>query len=91
MEHIYGFLSGEAWTMNYTNAKADQTAVSDDDLPFKTATDTLEYLERTCVVHDLNADAKKDILGFRQEDLAFPTFLTKFNTLADQAGWSLQQ
>ena len=91
MEHIYGLLSGEAWTMNYTNAKAVQTAIDDDDLPFRTATDTLEYLERTYVVHDLNADAKTDILDFRQGDLAFPMFLTKFNTLADQAGWSLQQ
>jgi hypothetical protein len=43
------------------------------------------------VVHDLNADAKTDILGFRQGDLTFPTFLTKSNTLADQAGWTIEQ
>jgi len=62
-----------------------------DPLPFESGDGFLRFLSGQYEVHDLNADAKTEIINFKQNELPFTTFLSKFATLADRAGWSAQQ
>lgn len=89
--HMVGLLAGEAWTNNSTTISAVMEWTQGRELPFETGDAFLTHLAQSYKVHDLNADAKTEILLFRQGDLPFATFLHKYNTLADRSGWTAEQ
>jgi len=85
LTHIVGLLSGDAWT---GQSHVARDILSETGTEFPTGRSFLDHLTHIFAPHDLTQDAKTELLGLLQGDLPFPSFLSKFNALADRARWS---